>query len=68
MLVAIDLSLCQGYGNCVSAAPDYFDIDDAGQAVLRKAHAVSPEEIEQVRAAVPMCPVAAITLHEGERE
>ena len=26
--VKADLSLCQGYANCVVAAGDYFDIDD----------------------------------------
>ena len=32
--VKADLSLCQGYANCVVAAGDYFDIDDDGKVVL----------------------------------
>lgn len=34
--VKADLSLCQGYANCVVAAGDYFDIDDDGKVVLLK--------------------------------
>jgi ferredoxin len=34
MRVGIDLSRCAGYGNCIEAAPDVFDMsDDADVAV-----------------------------------
>lgn len=62
MRVTVDLSLCQGYGNCVSAAPEYFDLDQTGQAVILRAEANTPEEQDAVRAAIPMCPVSAIDL------
>ncbi|WP_395109684.1 ferredoxin [Actinomadura sp. SCN-SB] len=62
MRATIDLSLCQGYGNCVSAAPEYFDLDDSGQAVLLKVEAATPAEQDRVREAIPLCPVGAIRL------
>lgn len=64
MKVAVDLGLCQGYGNCVSAAPDFFDLDDSGQAVVLQAAAETDEEIALVRAAVPLCPMGAISLND----
>ncbi|HXT94204.1 MAG TPA: ferredoxin [Trebonia sp.] len=64
MKVAVDLGLCQGYGNCVSAAPDFFDLDDSGQAVVLQAAAETDEEIALVRAAAPMCPMGAISLND----
>jgi 3-phenylpropionate/trans-cinnamate dioxygenase ferredoxin reductase subunit len=60
--VNLDLSVCQGYANCLAAAPDVFDIDDGGQAVLLKAIAETDEEKAAVMAAIPMCPVAAIAV------
>ncbi|MEU7766712.1 ferredoxin [Nocardia sp. NPDC049190] len=62
MNVVIDLGVCQGYGNCVVAAPAFFDLDDAGQAVLLRAEAETEAEQEAVRAAIPVCPMNAIRL------
>lgn len=64
MRVTVDPSLCQGYGNCVAAAPDVFDLDDAGQAVVLKAAIDAPAEQGAVRAAIPLCPVSAIKLED----
>lgn len=64
MKVHVDLSLCQGYANCLAAAPDIFDIDDAGQAVLLKAVVETDDDKAAVMAAIPMCPVAAITVED----
>lgn len=62
MKVAIDLGLCQGYGNCVSTAPDLFDLDDSGQAVVLRATAETDEDVALVRAAIPLCPMSAISM------
>jgi ferredoxin len=62
--VTVDLNRCQGYGNCVSAAPGVFDLDDSGLVVLLKDD-VGDEELAAVRQAVGLCPVAAIALEEG---
>lgn len=64
MKVTVDLGLCQGYGNCVSAAPDFFDLNDSGQADVRRETVESDEDIATVRGAIPLCPMSAISLTE----
>ena len=61
MKVSVDLDLCNGYGHCVIEAPDYFDLDDAGKAVVLKGD-VADEDVAAVESAVVLCPVQAITL------
>ena len=56
--VKADLSLCQGYANCVVAAGDYFDIDDDGKVVLLKID-VPESERTRVEEAARSCPVSA---------
>jgi ferredoxin len=57
--VDIDNSVCQGYGNCVGAAPEVFDLGNSGQAfVLRDP--VDDDERRRVRQTVSLCPVNAI--------
>jgi ferredoxin len=60
MDIEVDLDLCQGYGNCVTAAPDFFDVDDAGKVVLLRATTETAEERRAVMDAAPMCPMSAI--------
>ena len=57
--VKADLSLCQGYANCVVAADDYFDIDDEGLVVLLKTE-VPDSERTRVEEAARSCPVSAL--------
>lgn len=59
--VVVDLDLCQGYGNCVSAAPEVFDLGDDGRALLLKKVVETPEDERAVKAAIPLCPMAAIS-------
>lgn len=61
MNVVVDLGICQGYGNCVTAAPDFFDLSDSGQALLLKATAETEADQAAVRTAVAMCPMNAIS-------
>ena len=60
MKVEVDMAVCQNYGQCVFAAPEVFDLDDAGELVYQAAadDAARPD----VEAAVLACPVQAITL------
>ncbi|PXY36575.1 ferredoxin [Prauserella flavalba] len=60
MRINVDLALCQNYGQCVFAAPDVFDLDDAGELV----HQASADESARadVEAAAMACPVQAITI------
>jgi len=57
--VRIDRTLCVGFGDCVTEAPEAFVLDDAGIAVF-----VTPEAVERERLlrACDSCPVDAITV------
>ena len=59
--IVIDRDLCVGFADCVAEAPDAFDIDDGGIAVLTQ-----PEKAGRVRLldACAACPVDAITVFE----
>ncbi len=60
--VVLDLGLCQGYANCVIAAPDLFDIDDAtGTAILLVAHPAGDRRAA-AEEAVRTCPAEAISI------
>lgn len=62
--VRVDRGLCQGYGNCVLAAPDSFDLDDEGLVLLTDER-VGPERVAAVRRAAYDCPTEAISLVES---
>lgn len=57
--VRIDRTLCVGFGDCITAAPEAFVLDDAGVAVF-----VNPDTVERERLlrACDACPVDAITV------
>jgi ferredoxin len=60
-IVKADLSLCQGYANCVVAADDMFDIGDDGIVVLLRT--TFPEaDRARVEAAARACPAAALSI------
>ena len=61
--VRIDRSLCVGFGDCVTEAPEAFTLDEEGVAVF-----VSPERVERERLlrACELCPVDAITVWDSE--
>lgn len=57
--IRIDRTLCVGFGDCVTEAPEAFVLDDTGTAVF-----VKPEDVERERLlkACDVCPVDAITV------
>jgi ferredoxin len=57
--VCIDRSLCVGFGDCVDAAPEAFQLDDENIVIL-----VAPERVDRERLlkACDACPVDAITV------
>jgi ferredoxin len=65
MRVAVDLTLCSGYANCVVAAPDIFDVTSSGKAVLLMADVDGGLEAD-AREAARVCPAAAIQLTDRE--
>lgn len=61
--VKADHALCQGYANCVDAAPDVFDIDDDGVVVVLRTD-IGEEERARVGEAARSCPVNALTIED----
>lgn len=66
MHVSIDSDKCQGHGRCYALAPDVFDSDDEGYAVLLiDGDAPVPTEFEDAaRLAADNCPEYAITVRD----
>jgi len=58
--IKIEPTRCEGFGNCVNAAPDLFDLNDDGRVVLKK-DTVDDSRIDVVRRAVYDCPVNVIS-------
>jgi ferredoxin len=56
-----DFGACQGYANCVDAAPDVYDIDDDGVVVVLREE-ISDEERPRIEEAARSCPVSALTI------
>ena len=59
--VHVDTDVCTGHGRCYSLAPDVFDADDVGRAVVL-VDEVSGRLAEQAATGVQNCPESAITL------
>lgn len=62
-VVKADFDACQGYANCVVAAPDVYDIDDEGTVVLLK-DSITDDERPNVEDAVSSCPVSALSIED----
>lgn len=59
MKIEVDQDKCCGYGDCVLAAPEAFELGDDGVAHVIEGARVAEAEARQGAAA---CPVAAITV------
>lgn len=62
MKVAVDLTLCQGHGQCQDAAPRIFELDDEGFARVLQAEVPGEDGAARARDAADRCPVQAIEL------
>lgn len=60
MEIALDNEACQGHGRCYGLAPELFDADEEGYAVLKLTGEVPPELEEKARLAADNCPEFAI--------
>ena len=58
-----DRTTCAGYGNCVLAAPAFFDIDEQDLVVVLKDD-VAEAEVEEVKRAAYECPSESIAIKE----
>ncbi len=64
MRVTVDADKCQGHNRCFALAPELFDVDDYGTAVVIGDGSVSDELADKARLAVANCPEFAITIIE----
>jgi ferredoxin len=59
--ISVDHARCEGHGLCAGQAPTVFDLDDDAQVVYQfEGRTVPPEHVAEARAAVNVCPVAAL--------
>jgi ferredoxin len=63
--IVVDREKCQGIGACVGAAPDVFEIDSEGKAVVLSADAADDDTVLE---AAEACPLEAITLYDENGE
>ncbi len=61
MKIEIDRDKCRGHNNCISIAPNVFDLDDEFKAVVVDPKGDSHEDVLQ---AAKMCPKLAIVLED----
>ena len=62
MRIVFDRPKCQGHGRCYSLAPEVFESDDEGYAVLLVSGEVPTELEDAARLAADNCPEYAITV------
>ncbi len=62
MKIILDRPRCEGHGLCEEVAPKLMHLDDAGELVLDVEDVTSDDDIEKAKAAVRVCPVAALKL------
>jgi ferredoxin len=61
MKILLDRPRCEGHGLCEEVAPDLMHLDDEGELVL-DVEDVEGVDLEKAKAAVRVCPVAALKL------
>ena len=62
MRVQIDSEKCQGHNRCYALAPELFDVDDYGAAIVVGDGLVPIELQDKARLAVANCPEFAISV------
>jgi ferredoxin len=60
--IAIDRSLCSGFGACAELAPEVFEVDRGGLVSLRIGTSDDPAVLDAASA----CPMAAISIVEEQ--
>jgi ferredoxin len=64
MKVVVDTEKCQGHNRCYALAPELFDVDDYGQAVVIGTGEVPPGLEDKARLAAANCPEFAVVIEE----
>ena len=61
MQLILDQPRCEGHGLCEETAPKLMHLDDEGDLVL-DVEQIDDQDLDAARAAVRVCPVAALRL------
>lgn len=64
MRIRYERDACQGHNRCYLLAPEVFDVDDEGYALLRIEGDVPGELEQKARLAADNCPEYAITIED----
>jgi ferredoxin len=64
MRVMVDTERCQGHNRCYALAPELFDVDDYGTAVVKGDGTVPPGLEDKARLAVANCPEYAVSVED----
>ena len=62
MRIVFDNEKCQGHGRCYALAPELFDADDEGYAVVLQAGDLVGDQVAAAQLAADNCPEYAITV------
>ncbi len=62
MKINLDTEKCQGHGRCYSLAPELFDCDDLGTAVLLVDGELNEDQLAKAKLAAGNCPEFAIEI------
>ena len=62
MRIELDRPRCEGHGLCEEAAPALMHLDDDGELVIDTPGVNAEQDVAAARAAVRICPVAALKL------
>ncbi len=65
MRVNYERERCQGHNRCYLLAPELFDVDDDGYAVLLVEGDLTEEQLAKAQLAADNCPEYAIEVVEG---
>jgi ferredoxin len=65
MHITVDLEKCQGYANCITDAPEVFDVSDDTDKVILLQENPDDSLLRQVTEAALNCPVQAILVERG---
>lgn len=64
MRVTVDSEKCQGHNRCFALAPELFDVDEYGTAVVIGDGTVAADLEDKARLAVANCPEFAIGIED----
>jgi ferredoxin len=62
MRIVFDREKCQGHGRCYALAPELFDADDEGYAVVLVSGELTEEQVAKAQLDADNCPEYALSL------